>query len=66
MVDNRDHSAERRNRMTCDYETAAAMEAADDRDPYGRAQEELDRLDKADFDWKLEAEDKILRRLKND
>ena len=28
-------------------------------DPFGRTREELERLDKADFDWKLNAEDKI-------
>lgn len=28
-------------------------------DPFGHTREELDRLDKADFDWKLDMEDKI-------
>ena len=28
-------------------------------DPFGRTRDELERLDKADFDWKLNAEDKI-------
>lgn len=28
-------------------------------DPFGRTREELERLDAADFDWKLNAEDKI-------
>lgn len=28
-------------------------------DPFGRSREELEYLDKADFDWKLEMEDRI-------
>lgn len=31
----------------------------DDSDPFGRTREELERLDKADFDWKIEMEDRI-------
>lgn len=31
----------------------------DGSDPFGRTREELEWLDKADFDWKMEMEDRI-------
>lgn len=45
-------------------ESIHTLEEADvstDDDPFGRSREELAYLDKADFDWKLEMEDRIRR-----
>lgn len=42
------------------YETPFEDEdEIDGGDPFGRSREELEYLDKADFDWKLEMEDQI-------
>lgn len=43
-------------------ESIHTLEEADvstDDDPFGRSREELAYLDKADFDWKLDMEDRI-------
>lgn len=45
-------------------ESIHTIEEADvstDDDPFGHSREELAYLDKADFDWKLEMEDRIRR-----